>query len=47
MGKVNFRRYLLFLPEMLLLLGAAICFFGDLIGASSVNYFMIACIALL
>jgi hypothetical protein len=46
MKKIDVKK-LWYAPEILLLLGAVVCFFGDLIGASSVNYFMLACIVLL
>ncbi|GHT04495.1 hypothetical protein FACS189440_13970 [Bacteroidia bacterium] len=46
MKKVDFKK-LGYLPEILLLAGAVFAFFEELIRTSVVNYFAIACIALL
>jgi hypothetical protein len=46
MGKFDFKK-LWYLPEILLLLGAGVCFFEELFRVSVVNYFMIVCIAIL
>jgi VIT1/CCC1 family predicted Fe2+/Mn2+ transporter len=46
MGKVDLKK-LLYVPEILLLSGAVVGFFEELIRVSVVNYFVIACIVLL